>query len=145
MPSLAHRTNTVIEHSCHASPIVKELFNVLEAIFSTSSTKRVTALKEFIASNEMEDPLCLRNLSRIRWTARAESIKSVWNSFEPILVCLDSLRRNSSVGKTKTDAAAFLMKMSNFYIIFSVMFMKNLMYKTKRMTEVLQILLILFR
>ena len=71
MPCLAHCTNTVVEHSCNASPIVKELFNVLETIyvFFTSSTKRMTALKEFIASKEVEDPLCLRNLSRTRWTA----------------------------------------------------------------------------
>ena len=33
MPCLAHRTNTVVEHSCNASPIVKELFNVLEAVY----------------------------------------------------------------------------------------------------------------
>ena len=90
----------------------------------------MTALKEFIASKEVEDPLCLRNLSRTRWTARAESIKSVWKSFEAILDCLDSLRRNSSDGKTKTDAAALLTKMSNFDTIVSIMFMKNLMYKT---------------
>ena len=80
------------------------LIYVLEAIFSTSNTKRVTALKELIASNEVEDPLCFRNLSRIRWTARAESIKSVWNSFEAILDCLDSLRRNNlirALGKQK--------------------------------------------
>ena len=33
IPCLAHRSNTVIEHSCKASPIVTELFNVLEALF----------------------------------------------------------------------------------------------------------------
>ena len=101
--------------------------------FFTRSTKRVTALKDFIASKKVEDPLCLRNLSRIRWIARAESIKSSWNSFEAIPDCLDSLR---SLWKTKTVAAALVMKMSNFDTIVFIMFMKNLMYKTKikRMT-----------
>ena len=140
MLCLAHRTHTMVEHSCNASPIIKEFFNVLEAVyvFFTSSTKRVSALKEFIASEEVDDPLCLRNLSRTRWTARAESIKSVWKSFEAIVDCLDSLRRNASDGNTKTDAAALLMKLLNFDTIFSIMSMKNLMNKTKRMTEALQ-------
>ena len=98
----------------------------------------MTALKKFIASEEVDDSLWLRNLSRTRWAAHAESIKSVWKSFEAILDCLDSLRRNASDGKTKTDAATLLMKLSNFDAIVSIMFMKNLIYKTKMMTEALQ-------
>ena len=61
----------------------------------------MTALKDFIASKKVEDPLCLKNLSRTRWIARAEWIKYSWNSFEAILNCLDNLRGNSSDGKQK--------------------------------------------
>ncbi len=96
IPCLAHRSNTVIEHSCKASPIVAELFNVLEAlfVFFTGSTKRNTSLQESIQSMEVDNPLNLRNLSRTRWTARAESIKSVWNSYEAILDSLSNLERS---------------------------------------------------
>jgi hypothetical protein len=42
VPCQGHRTNTVVEHSCDASVIVKEMFNILESlyVFFSSSTKR---------------------------------------------------------------------------------------------------------
>lgn len=62
MPCLAHRSNTVIEHSCQASPVVQELFNVLEElyVFFTSSTKRASSLQESIGNVEVDNPLQLR-------------------------------------------------------------------------------------
>ena len=136
IPCLAHRSNTVIEHSCKASPIVTELFNVLEAlfVFFTGSTKRNTPLQESIQSMEVDNPLNLRNLSRTRWTARAESIKSVWNSNEAILDSLSNLERSDD-GSTASGLRAKLLR---FDFIVTIMFMKNIMYKSKRMTETLQ-------
>lgn len=42
VPCQGHRTNTVVEHSCNASTIVKDMFNILEGlyVFFSSSTKR---------------------------------------------------------------------------------------------------------
>ena len=136
IPCLAHRSNTVIEHSCKASPIVTELFYVLEAlfVFFTGSTKRNTSLQESIQSMEVDNPLNLRNLSRTRWTARAESIKSVWNSYEAILDSLSNLERSDD-GSTASGLRAKLLR---FDFIVTIMFMKNIMYKSKRMTETLQ-------
>ena len=107
IPCLAHRSNTVIEHSCKASSIVTELFNVLEAlfVFFTGSTKRNTSLQESIQSMEVDNPLNLRNLSGTRWTARAESIKSVWNSYEAILDSLSNLERSDD-GSTASGFCA---------------------------------------
>ena len=50
IPCLAHRSNTVIENSCKASPIISELFNVLERLFvlHTDSTKRMSSLQDSI-------------------------------------------------------------------------------------------------
>ena len=41
VPCQGHRTNTVVEHSCNASVIVKEMLNILESlyVFFSSSTK----------------------------------------------------------------------------------------------------------
>lgn len=33
VPCQGHRTNTVVEHSCNASVIVKEMFNILESLY----------------------------------------------------------------------------------------------------------------
>ena len=139
IPCLAHRSNTVIEHSCKASPIITELFNVLEAlfVFFTSSTKRITSLQESIRVLEVDNPLYLRNLSKTRWTARAESIKSVWSSYEAILDSLAKLEESNDCS-TRTSAIGLRTKLLRFDFIMSIMFMKNIMYKTKRMTEILQ-------
>ena len=135
IPCLGHRSNTVIEHSCKASPIIEELFNVLEGlfVFYTSSTKRMSSLQESIQVMQVDNPLNLRNLSRTRWTARAEAIKAIWSSYEAIL---DSLTKpeESDDHATRTSAYGLRTKLLRFDFIF----MKNIMYKTKRMTEVLQ-------
>ena len=107
MPCLAHRSNTVIEHSCQASTVVRELFNVLEElyIFFTSSTKCASSFQESIGGAEVENPLQLQNLSKTRWVARAESIKAVWASYEAILESLTNLFECAKDGKTKTAAS----------------------------------------
>ena len=79
---------------------------------------------------EVGNPLNLRNLSKMRWTARAESIKSIWNSYEAIL---DSLARLEESGDG--NALGLRTKLLRFN---PIMFMKNAMYKTKRMTLALQ-------
>ena len=42
IPCQAHRSNAVLEHSCNAIPIIKDMFNMLEElyVFFTSITKR---------------------------------------------------------------------------------------------------------
>jgi hypothetical protein len=139
IPCLAHRSNTVIEHSCKASPIIEELFNVLEGlfVFYTSSTKRMSSLQESIQVMQVDNPLNLRNLSRTRWTARAEAIKAIWSSYEAILDSLTKLEESDDHA-TRTSAYGLRTKLLRFDFIVAIMFMKNIMYKTKRMTEVLQ-------
>ncbi|CAB3981323.1 zinc finger MYM-type 1-like [Paramuricea clavata] len=131
----AHRSNMVIEHSCKASPIITEPFNVLEALYVsyTGSTKRMSSLEDSIQSMKVDDPLNLRNLSRTRWTARAESIKSVWICYEAILDSLSNLEQSDD-----GTASGLHSKLLRFDCIVSIMFTKNIMYKTKRMTATLQ-------
>lgn len=97
IPCQAHRLNTFIQHSCNSSLIVAELFNTLEAlyVFFSSSTKRNKYLENMLS--DIEGSLKLRNLSKFRWNACAESIKAVWTSFEETLqVLIDiSLDKNT--------------------------------------------------
>ena len=81
IPCQGHRANTVIEHASSACPLIVSLFEQLEAVyvFFTSSTKRNSIISE--KTKAVENALQLRNLSRTRWTARAESIQAVWVSF----------------------------------------------------------------
>ena len=140
IPCLAHRTNTAVEHSCNASPIMKDLFDVLEEIYVlfTSSTKRSASLNECIKHLKLNNALQLRNLYKTRWTARAESIRSVWHSSDAIAMSLEQLGEPSNDVKTKRLAAGLLTKINLCDFILALMFGKNIMNKTQRLTEVLQ-------
>ena len=137
IPCQAHRCNTVIEHSCNASVIVTEMFEILQAlyVFFTSSTKRFQPLKDEIV--KVENCLMLRNLSKTRWSARAESIQAVWTSFEVILDVLHTITNKADV-KTKTQALGLKKKMLSLDFVVALMFMKNIAYKTKSLVVQLQ-------
>lgn len=89
---------------------------------------------------DIENKLQLKNLSKTRWTARAESIKAVWNSFEVICISLQNIYCNTTYfdGFTRTKALGLNKKMHSFDFIISLMFMKNIMYKLKMLTETLE-------
>ena len=69
----------------------------------------------------------LRNLSRTRWSARAESIQAVWTSFEVILDVLHTVTNKADV-KTKTQALGLKKKMLSLDYVVALMFMKNIAY-----------------
>ena len=81
----------------------------------------------------------LRNLSKTRWTVRAESIRAVWASFEAIKETLETIEASDEFdNSTKNGATGLLRKMESSDFVISIMFMKNIMMKTKQMTEALQ-------
>ena len=88
---------------------------------------------------EVENALKLRNLSKTRWTNQAESICVVWTSYELIMNALSSIQNSGDFdNSTKAAAKGFYDKMMSIYFILSIMFMKNIMSKTKQMIEELQ-------
>ena len=138
-PCQAHRTNTAVEHSCSASPIIADMFVILEElyVFFSASTKRFQPLKEKL--DAIENSLQLRNLSKTRWTARAESIKAVNTSFEVISEFLFEISHSNEFdAKTKTKSLGVYKRVLSFDFIVSLMFMKNVMYKMKVLTESLE-------
>jgi hypothetical protein len=87
----------------------------------------------------VENALKLRNLSKTRWTNRAESIRAVWTSYELIINALSAIQNSGDFDNTTKVAAKGLYdKMMSIDFILSIMFMKNIMWKTKQMTEALQ-------
>jgi hypothetical protein len=88
---------------------------------------------------EVENALKLGNLSKTRWTNQAESICVVWTSYELIMNALSSIQNSGDFdNSTKAAAKGFYDKMMSIYFILSIMFMKNIMSKTKQMIEELQ-------
>ena len=140
IPCTPHGSNLVIEHGCNASQIVREMYNILESlyVFFSSSTKRHDELKEKLEMTE--GALQLKNLSKTRWSARPESVKAVWVSYDGICIVLDEIRH--SHGKfdslTISKANGLLLKIKSLDFIVGIMFMKNIMYKTKEMVDILQ-------
>ncbi|KAJ8020772.1 hypothetical protein HOLleu_40452 [Holothuria leucospilota] len=87
---------------------------------------------------ELENSLLLRNLSRTRWTAGVESTRAVWVSYKGIVDVLKELSQSSQEETlTRSKAHGLLTKILRFDFIFSTMF-KNIIWKTKVMTEQMQ-------
>ena len=97
--------------------------------------KRYKELKDKL--EEIENALVLHNLSKTRWSARAESVEAVWQSFDAILDVLEILE-GSKGGKTKTKSANLLNSVRNIDFICGIMLLKNVMFKTKMLSDYLQ-------
>lgn len=142
IPCQAHRLNTFLEHSCGASSIIGNTIDTLEYIyvFFSSSNKRYCLLHEKISKIENALQLTRRNLSRTRWTARAESVKAVWNSLEAVIESLDEIQSlNKCFDKgTRCKALGHRKQILSFDFINFLSFLKNIMYKLKFLTETLE-------
>ncbi len=139
IPCQAHRLNIFIEHACARSLTIADLFAVLESLyeFFSSSTKRYDRLNERLM--EIGNALQLKNLSKTRWAARAESIRAVWASLENIITITEEISNDTKVDtSTRSSAFALLKKLLNFDFIASLYFMKNLIFKLKLATDALQ-------
>ena len=138
-PCLAHRVNTTVEHSCEASTAACHMFEILQEVFVffTSSPKRYSVFREKVSEGDVENALDLTNLSATRWVARADSIRAVWSSYEEIVDALKELE-NVQDTKTKTKAKNLLARVRSFEFLVMVMFMRNVMVKTKILTKQLQ-------
>jgi len=139
IPCKAHRINTFIEHACDSSLIISDLFSIIQElyVFFSSSTKRYGPLLNKL--NEIENSLKLRNLSQTRWTARAEALKSLWASYPIIIEALDDIVEEKKIDKkTKNTAFSLSKKLVSVDFVVSLMFMKNIMYKLKLLTECLE-------
>ena len=79
-----------------------------------------------------------RNLSKTRWTVRAESIQAVWISYEAIVEALEEILTKPVDAKTRAHASGLLKKIKQLDFIASIMFMKNVMLKTSKLAEALQ-------
>ncbi len=132
-----HGINLVEKHGYSASPLIGKVFTVLVQIFVffTDSTKRHQHLRE--KSQEVENFLQLRNLSKTRWTALPESVEAVWRGLEAILSALDAIKETAD-GGTKTKAAGLINAIVNIDFIWGIMLLKNVMYKTKSLADYLQ-------
>ena len=138
IPCQAHRcntANTVVEHACESSHIIRELFNILQELYAffSESTKRHAIIAKHL--EQVENCLQLRNLSKKRWTARREFIKAVWTSLETIVKALEEA---FAVPKVKAMISGLLKNVKSFDFIVSLMFMKNIMFKNKILIESLQ-------
>ena len=138
-PCLAHRVNTTVEHSCEASTAACHMFEILQElfVFFTSSPKRYSVFRDKVSKGDVENALDLTNLSATRWVARADSIRAVWSSYEEIVDALKELE-NVQDTKTKTKAKNLLARLCSFEFLIMVMFMRNIMVKTKILTKQLQ-------
>ena len=131
--------NTFNEHCCKRSAIVTSMHAELEDlyVFFSGSCKRNKVFGN--ATKEVENSLKLRNLSKTRWVYCAQSIDSVWRSYENIPRAFDEVVNADEVDmKIKVKGAGIKKKLLSFDFIFGLMFMRIIMTKTKVLTKQLQ-------
>ncbi|XP_050509137.1 uncharacterized protein LOC126886307 [Diabrotica virgifera virgifera] len=136
IPCQDHKTNTVLEHACNVSALIRNFFDTLEElyVFFTSSTKRFKHLQEKI--QEIDKSVQLKNLSRTRWTAKADSVRALNQTVDQIIEVLSDISKNREFdGSTRTKALGLYKKILNFDFIASFFFLKNILPKIKILTE----------
>ena len=135
---MAHRENLIVEHACSSSSIVRKMFEILQElyVFFTGGTKRVIAYKR--ALERAESMLKLRNLSMTRWTSRSESLTALWASFDTIVEVLEELIEQDEDKIIKEKAQALHRHINCFDFIVTLMFMRQVMFRTKVLAEKLQ-------
>lgn len=135
---LPHGINLVIQHASESSPLINNVFDVLQQIyvFFSKSTKKYKQLKE--SMENIENALKLRNLSQTRWSARPESVEAVWRSLDSLIGVLHCIADDRSDTYSKSKAAGLINAIVNIDFICGIMILKNIMYKTKILTDFLQ-------
>ncbi len=77
-------------------------------------------------------------MSKTRWTARAQTIKSVWSSFETIIEVLEIISTsNEFVATARAQASGLYKKMLKLDFIACLMFGRIIFFKLKLLTETL--------
>ncbi|KAF0749187.1 52 kDa repressor of the inhibitor of the protein kinase-like [Aphis craccivora] len=108
-----------------------------ELLGHTVFTKRYVHLQKSLA--EIENSLQLSNLSKTRWTARADSIKAVWVSFDSIIKILEEMSTAQYFDKnTRYQVLGIVKKILTYDFVVLLYFMKNVMYKMKILTEMFE-------
>lgn len=139
IPCQDHRTNTVLEHACNISALIRSFFDTLEElyVFFTSSTKRFKHLQ--VKIQEIDKSVQLKNLSRTRWTAKADSVRALNQLMDQIIEVLSDISKNREFdGSTRTKALGLYKKILNFDFIASLFFLKNILPKIKILTETIE-------
>ncbi|XP_028414896.1 52 kDa repressor of the inhibitor of the protein kinase-like [Dendronephthya gigantea] len=133
-----HRSNTFNEHTSNVQ-LVASMYTLLQElfVFFSQSCKRNIVLRDHLKT--VENALKLRNLSKTRWVYRSQSIDAVWMSFEAVKDALKSVSLLENVdAATKTKACTLHDNMLKFDFIFTLMFMRPIMKKTKILTMEMQ-------
>ena len=139
IPCQGHRSNTFNEHCCKASTIITSMYTVLEDIyvFFSQSTKRNKVIEN--ATQEIDNVLKFRNLSKTRWVYSSESIEAVWRIYEEIPKAIDEIVTTAGVEpRVKARGNGIKTKLLSFDFLFGLMFMRLIMKKIKLLTKQLQ-------
>ncbi|CAF1212614.1 unnamed protein product [Didymodactylos carnosus] len=140
IPCQAHRSNTVIKHSCSSLEVAK-LFSVLQSLYNyfTSSTKRLSLLNEKYKSNIFA--LIPKTTSTPRWSATFKSLKAVYESYVEILAALSDIVDDDGSyfdKESRSEADILLDNIKKFEFLSNLIFMKNVMANTNSLTTILQ-------
>ena len=123
---MGHKTNLCVEHSLKELRMIEVFFTTLKNLYNflTKSTSRFDIYIEKVY--ELQEGLIMKNLSVTRWIGRAESIKTVWYSYEVLLCVLEELSMYGNDRYCRATASDLLEELKDVNFYMSLVFMKNM-------------------
>jgi len=122
-----------------ASPLISKAFDTVQSLQSIyvffKKYKKTCRVRS--CNWEIDNALKLRSLSETRWSARPESIEAVWRSLDIKVEVLHLSEENGDPETTRKTALLINLVVS-IDVICGIMLLKNIIYKTKLLSDFLQ-------
>lgn len=127
----AHQLNLVLCCTCQAIPEAKNLFDLLQSVYSFFSVSLVNHQK-FKETQKLLglQPTELVQLSKTRWSCQLKSINAMIEHFPAVLQCLSSINNPTAVG--------LHVKLARFSTVYLLMMFKTLLLVTENLHKFLQ-------
>ncbi|XDV26648.1 hypothetical protein PO909_030302, partial [Leuciscus waleckii] len=127
----AHQLNLVLCHTCQAIPEARDLFDLLQSVYSFFSVSLVNHHKFRDVQNQLGlQPSELVQLSKTRWSSQLRSVNAILENLPAVLQCLSSINNSMAVGLHA--------KLSRFSTVYLLVMLKTFLSVTENLHKYLQ-------
>lgn len=127
----AHQLNLVLCHTCQAIPEARDLFDLLQSVYSFFSVSLVNHHKFRDVQNQLGlQPSELVQLSKTRWSSQLRSVNAILENLPAVLQCLSSINNSMAVGLHA--------KLSRFSTVYLLVMFKTFLSVTENLHKYLQ-------
>ncbi|KAK0138714.1 Zinc finger MYM-type protein 1 [Merluccius polli] len=127
----AHQLNLVLCYTCQAIPEAKDLFDLLQSVYTFFSVSLVNHHKFKETQKQLGlQPSELVQLSKTRWSCQLRSVNAMIDNLPAVLQCLSSINNPMAVG--------LHVKLARFSTVYLLMMFKTFLSVTENLHKYLQ-------